>query len=377
MGVTAYSVIISVLFYNLSLIVVFLLSRSGLIRAKYTSALLLLLTFLGAVRLLIPIDLDQAYVIRSYKVLPAIEDTLSELLFGTVSLGGLLLLIWAAGTAVFISRDIVKLWHDRLAAMDFKKAENERASRIAKEFGKGFTLKISPDVDLPYVAGILKPVIYLPDADLTDAQWRNIFQHETQHVKAHDEWKKLFFRVIRALFWWNPLVHMSEADINLLIELQCDERVAGQGSLDEQECYLRTMIELMKRYVYGGAPVGASRMIGREKEMKIRFEALLAPKTKRGNVMRSVVLVVMLVAFLASYLVIVQPAYRPPDIELTVFEDQYSAHDITEDLKNTNTKYIIYEENEYHLYIEGEYIGILEETQISQPPFDRIPIIGG
>lgn len=118
-------------------------------------------------------------------------------------------------------------------------------------------------------------------------------------------------------------------------------------------------------------------MIGREKEMKIRFEALLAPKTKRGNVMRSVVLVVMLVAFLASYLVIVQPAYRPPDIELTVFEDQYSAHDITEDLKNTNTKYIIYEENEYHLYIEGEYIGILEETQISQPPFDRIPIIGG
>ena len=260
---------------------------------------------------------------------------------------------------------------------DFKKAENERASRIAKEFGKGFTLKISPDVDLPYVAGILKPVIYLPDADLTDAQWRNIFQHETQHVKAHDEWKKLFFRVIRALFWWNPLVHMSEADINLLIELQCDERVAGQGSLDEQECYLRTMIELMKRYVYGDAPVGASRMIGREKEMKIRFEALLAPKTKRGNVMRSVVLVVMLVAFLASYLVIVQPAYRPPDIELTVFEDQYSAHDITEDLKNTNTKYIIYEENEYHLYIEGEYIGILEETQISQPPFDRIPIIGG
>ena len=93
MGVTAYSVIISVLFYNLSLIVVFLLSRSGLIRAKYTSALLLLLTFLGAVRLLIPIDLDRAYVIRSYKVLPAIEDALSKPLFGAVSLGGLLLLI--------------------------------------------------------------------------------------------------------------------------------------------------------------------------------------------------------------------------------------------------------------------------------------------
>lgn len=102
MGVTAYSIIVSVLFYNLSLIVVYLLSRSGVIRAKYTSALLLFLTFLGSVRLLIPIDLDQAYVIRSYKVLPAIEDVLSKPLLGSLSLGRILLLIWAVGTVVFI-----------------------------------------------------------------------------------------------------------------------------------------------------------------------------------------------------------------------------------------------------------------------------------
>ena len=116
MGVTVYSVIVSVVIYNLSLIAVFLLRRSGAIRAKYTSALLLFLTLLGAIRLFTPIDLDDAFVIRSYKVLPAIEDALTAPWPGGLSLGKLILLIWAAGTLVFILRDLRRQW--RFAAAD-------------------------------------------------------------------------------------------------------------------------------------------------------------------------------------------------------------------------------------------------------------------
>lgn len=377
MGVTAYSVIISVLFYNLSLIVVFLLSRSGLIRAKYTSALLLLLTFLGAARLLIPIDLDQAYVIRSYKVLPAIEDVLSKPLLGSLSLGLILLLIWAVGTVVFILKDIKKLRRDRLATEQFETVENERVSRIAEEFGKNFELKMSPDVDLPYVAGFFHPAIYLPDTELSDEEWRNIFRHETQHIRAHDEWKKLFFRSIRALFWWNPLVHMSEEDINLLIELQCDERVVGSGNLDEQEGYLRTMVELMKRYAYGDAPVGASRMIGREKEMKIRFEALLAPKTRWSKWVRAGMTMMMVSLFVVSYLVIVQPARFPSEEEITTYHDNIWVKDISPDIKEEDNQFIIYENGKYYLYINGEYVFDIDEEFLDNPQFNTIPIYGG
>lgn len=377
MGVTAYSIIVSVLFYNLSLIVVYLLSRSGVIRAKYTSALLLFLTFLGAVRLLIPIDLDQAYVIRSYKVLPAIEDVLSKPLLGSLSLGRILLLIWAVGTVVFILKDITKLRRDRLKAEQFEAVENERVSRIAEEFGKRFALKISPDVDLPYVAGFFKSVIYLPDTELSDEQWRNIFRHETQHIQTHDEWKKLFFRAIRAIFWWNPLAHMSEADINLLIELQCDERVAGQGSLDEQEGYLHTMIELMKRYAYGDALVGASHMVGREKEMKIRFEALLAPKTRRSNLLRAVITAVMLLLFAASYLVILQPYRFPSKEEILTAPSSHEAYVFSQDMEMNVNQFILLEDGEYKLYIDGEYAFSLEESILSEPEFCDLPIIGG
>ena len=366
MGVTVYSVIVSVLFYNLSLIVVFLLRRSGAIRAKNISALLLFFTFLGAVRLLTPLDFKGSVVIRSYKVLPAIENALKAPLLGPLSLGRILLLIWTVGTLVFIVRDLIR--HQRFVLADKRLAfsENEQIARIAAEFGKGFRLKVSSEIDLPYVTGLLKPVIHLPDVDLSDEEWRHIFQHETQHIRSHDEWKKLFFRAICAIFWWNPLVHLSEEDINLLIELQCDERVAGRGDPDEQESYLRTMMELMKRYVEAEAPVGASRMIGKQKEMK---------RSKWARVIAPFVLVAL---FVASYMVIVQPARFPSEEELSAYHDDIWVKDISLDINEGGDKFILYVDGEYKLYINGEYAFVINEEEIlSNPQFNTIPIYGG
>ena len=378
MGVTVYSVIVSVVIYNLSLIAVFLLRRSGAIRAKYTSALLLFLTLLGAIRLFTPIDLDDAFVIRSYKVLPAIEDALTAPWPGGLSLGKIILLIWAAGTLVFILRDLHRQWRYSVADRLLPLTENEQISRIAAEFGKGFTLKISPEIDLPYVTGFFKSVIYVPDIALSDEQWRNIFRHETQHIRSHDEWKKLFFRAIRALFWWNPLVHLSEEDINLLIELQCDDRVAGNGNPDEQEDYLRTMMELMKRQVAGGKVLAtASRMIGKQDEMKIRFEALLAPKTKRSKWIRSVIPVIMVAFFVASYFVIIQPAGFPTEEDILALQGEHNVQCFSQDFELGSDQFIIFENGAYKLYIAGEYAFDLDESMLSDPQFSTLPIFGG
>ena len=308
MGITAYSVIVSVLLYNVSLLAVYLLRRSGAVRAKHTSALLLLLTFLAVARLLMPFDVHGSHVIRSYKVLPAIERGLTVPLLGPFSLGGILLIVWAVGTLFFVLRDLSAQLRFLRAKKDLPLRENEQISRIAAQYGKGFALKISPEIDLPFVTGLFKPVIYVPDIELSEQEWRNIFLHETQHIRSRDEWKKLLFRGIRALFWWNPLAHVSEKDIDLLIELQCDNKVAGKGDLDEQETYLRTMLTLMRRRVEANAPALAARMIGKGEEMQIRFEALLAKETKRSRVLGRILPILMVAAFFASYFVILQPA---------------------------------------------------------------------
>ena len=108
MGVTAYSIIVSVLFYNISLIALALLRRSGVLRAKYISALLLLMTLLAGLRLVLPFDLKFALILRSYRFMPAAKRFLTAPLIGTLSLGRLLLLVWAVGIVVFVSRDIAQ-----------------------------------------------------------------------------------------------------------------------------------------------------------------------------------------------------------------------------------------------------------------------------
>ena len=375
MHITAYSVIVSVLLYNVSLLAVYLLRRSGAVRAKHTSNLLLLLTLLAVVRLLTPFDVHGSRVVRSYNLLPFLRRALTAPILKGLTLGNALLIIWAVGMLFFVLRDLSAQLRFLRAEKDLPLRENEQISRIAAEFDKGFVLKISPEIDLPYVTGLFRPVIYVPDIELSEQEWRNIFLHETQHIRSLDEWKKLLFRGIRALFWWNPLAHVSEKDIDLLIELQCDNKVAGKGDLDEQEAYLRTMLTLMRRRVEANAPALAARMIGKGEEMQIRFEALLAKETKRSRVLSRILPVLMVAAFFASYFVILQPAGFPSNEEVVQYGGGKVAADYTEVINGDIPKYILIEDGEYHLYINGEYFGTLYEEVLSLPPYQNVPII--
>ena len=107
MGITVYSVVISVVFFNVALIAAFLMRRSSTFLVRHTVSFLLLMVLLGIIRLLTPIDFDKAFVVRSYQVIPAIEDFINRPIAGSYTLGSLLLLIWLAGTVIFLVRDIV------------------------------------------------------------------------------------------------------------------------------------------------------------------------------------------------------------------------------------------------------------------------------
>ena len=375
MSISAYSIIVSVLYYNICLIAIALLRRSGLIRAKYVSALLLYLTLLAALRLVTPVDLKYALVIRSYRVLPALERALTAPLLGPVSIGQLILMLWGAGTLFFLVRDLIKQLRYHREVRRMLSVEDEQIARIAAEYPGRYSIKISPGIALPFVAGFFRPVIYLPAIALSDEEWRNIFRHETQHIRSHDEWKKLFFRLVRALFWWNPLARLSEEDISLLIELQCDERVAGSGDMDMQESYLRTMMALMRHYIDAKEPAMASPMIGSQTQMEIRFEALLAPVTRRSVRMRRVVPPVLLALFLASYLMIWQPAGFPDEEELLSAPVGHETLDLSSGIKNAGDKFILYDEGEYKLYIDGAYAFCLDEAMLETPDFSNLPII--
>lgn len=382
MGVTVYSVVISVFFFNLALIVAFVMRRSGVFPARGTLPFLTLTVFLGIVRLLTPIDFDSAFVVRSYQWLPAIDALLKRPVAGSHTLGSLLLGLWLAGTVAFLSRDTARQIHFVRTSRRYPPSDRRDLLDLAGEYGHDFGLVVSASIIRPYAAGLLRPTIYLPDLALPEEQWRIILRHEVQHIRSHDEWKKLFFRAVQALFWWNPLAYISRTELDTLIELQCDAKVTAGMSGEEVDAYAETLHTLMTCARERRLAVAASPLVWDAKQMDARFRALVSMDTtvKKRPPIASYVL--LAAAFLASYFVLVQPAYRYSEAELSEYREGHTAFDITKSIQEADSIQIVFQDGEYIVYIDGEYFGVLDENALSDPVVDSVsfinaPIIGG
>ena len=376
MGITVYSLAISIVFYNLALIAVFILRRSPGYRAKHTVSLLVFVTVLGVIRLITPIDWPGAYILRSYRLLPVVEDFLNRPLLGFFTFGYLLLGLWVAGCIVMVIKDIrLRLRFERfLQSVDF--ADRPELLAIASEYGDNFAVLISPQLDIPFIGGILHPTIYLPDANLSDTEWRMVFCHEITHIHSRDNLKKLFFLVIETLFWWNPLAHFSSPEINALIELRCDAKVMEKLNDQGQAEYIAALKALMEHASQGTRPAVAASMIGTQNEMRVRFEAL-SLLDEKSHCIGSFFLVSLLL--ILSYFVILQPARFPKSFDLISSQEMQNRMTLffnTDDIQDGES-YILFTGEQYLWYENDTMIGQITQDILRMPPFNTLKIIEG
>lgn len=376
MGITIYSVVISVVFFNVALIAAFLMRRSNSFLARHTVSFLLLTVLLGIIRLLTPIDFDKAFVVRSYQVIPAIEDFINRPIAGNYTLGSLLLLIWLAGTVVLLVRDNVKQIRFIRTSRNYPPSDRRDLLDLAGEYGSNFGLLVSSSISRPYTAGLFRPAIYLPDIELPEESWRTILRHEVQHIRSHDEAKKLFFLAIQALFWWNPLAHISRKEIDTILELQCDAKVTAGMSKEEVDAYLDLLWTLKDRKAELTIPVGASAMVWDQKQLEARFAALRNDGISRKRPLCAVTYYILVALFALSYFVIIQPARFPGEAQYmsdVSFSDGTSLLDGSE----IATEYIVYEDGEYLFFVGDQLICRLDAEKLSEEPFISMPILEG
>ena len=336
---------------------------------------MLLMVLLGIVRLLFPIDLDKALVIRSYQVIPAVEDFLEHSVVGSLSVASLLLGIWAVGTLAFLIRDSIRQLRFVRVSRHYPAVDRMDLIDLAGELDGSFALLVSPAISRPYVSGLFRPVIYLPDIDLPEEQWRIILRHEVQHIRSHDEWKKLFFLAIQALFWWNPLAHMSLAEIDTLIELQCDAKATAGMSPEEVDRYLETLKSLKTQSPSHGIPASASALVWDQKQLVARFAALQDAGFSHKPHPRAVAYILLFGFFVMSYYVIVQPARYPNE---TGFWDNSGNSDEDTLLPYSleiSDGYIVHADGEYLFYINDRFMSRISEEQLSEELFKSMPIV--
>jgi beta-lactamase regulating signal transducer with metallopeptidase domain len=99
----------------------------------------------------------------------------------------------------------------------------------------------------PVTVGVRRPVIILPGElvkEISDARMREILIHECIHASRGDYAIGIFQRLIAAVFWFHPMVHLLNRDLSRAREEVCDNAVLRAGKATD---YARTLLELGKR----------------------------------------------------------------------------------------------------------------------------------
>lgn len=81
------------------------------------------------------------------------------------------------------------------------------------------------------------------DINLKDAIGEQIYRHEMAHITQKHSWDKLFFQLLRALFWMNPIYYYMQKELLLIHEFIADEKaIQNKDGAAFAQMLLRTQI---------------------------------------------------------------------------------------------------------------------------------------
>ena len=125
---------------------------------------------------------------------------------------------------------------------------------IPERCRRGVALRVTEALDVPALAGVWRPQVWLPRAwaDTLEAEEiRHVLLHELGHARRRDLLAQWLCSLACCLHWFNPLVWMLAAMARADRELACDAWVLARSHADPGEgfpaAYGRTLIRIATR----------------------------------------------------------------------------------------------------------------------------------
>jgi beta-lactamase regulating signal transducer with metallopeptidase domain/tetratricopeptide (TPR) repeat protein len=152
---------------------------------------------------------------------------------------------------------------------------------------------------MPLTWGWWRPVVLLP---AEAAHWpaprrRVVLLHELAHVKRWDCLTQTVARVVRALYWVNPLVWLATRRMCVEREQACDDLVLSGGC--KASDYATQLVEIAQTYRH--IPQVAAIAMARSSQIKGRIAAIVdASRARRARPLTAMALLVLMGAFVLS-----------------------------------------------------------------------------
>lgn len=381
MSVSLYSFFMAILWFSTFILFGTLLqSKTSLVICGQLGPLLFLIG-LTVFRLVIPLETSFTRVIPSTAIYPSVQKFFNSswIMVCGISFSGIdvLFVIWICGSIALCFRLCLHIYSDSrivnvLSTVDCQNAEQSLTQLLSRrKCLRKVELVATPEISTPMLVGLFKPKILFPQAcvNFSELELQSILSHELTHFFMGDVWVKFFVRLLCCLLWWNPCVYLLKKDLDYILEFKCDLAVTKNMGDAEKVMYLQTVMTILSQMEKNtqskvNQTLQASFCgISETTILKQRFQLVLHQKHKRVPTIAFIA--ILLMSFIASYSIVLQPASAPPA------DDLAGEFFITPD-----TSYILLtSEDTYYLIYEGTPLEQLSPEVLQTPPYSDLTIL--
>lgn len=191
---------------------------------------------------------------------------------------------------------------------------------------------ICTDIDNPFILGIIKPKIYLPEG-LTERERELILLHENAHIRRGDHIAKIIMYAALCIHWFNPLVWISFRLCERDMEIYCDSRVTEKMDGGTRADYSQALLNIST-----GKTAAFTACFG-ESSAKSRIKNILSYKKPALWI---IIVCTILIGAVAAVLLV----DRKDKLD-SVFYNTYPCNGMTISCGGRETEYWLYEHGEY------------------------------
>ena len=200
------------------------------------------------------------------------------------SWAGYVFLIWGAIVTVSVGKVVLGLWQIRRLRKDCSPIADAGLALAVNEVvtvscDRPVALYVSKSVRVPMATGFFKPMIVIPEwalRELSLDQLKVVVLHEATHLQRWDDWTNLAQKVLRALFFFHPVVWWLEGRLALEREMACDDLVVAKTS--SPRAYAQCLVALAEKSWGRRSFAFAQAAVNRVQHTSMRIRQILDGK---------------------------------------------------------------------------------------------------
>ena len=182
----------------------------------------------------------------------------------------------------------------------------ELYDRCCKELGvKPLPLWIVNKSMSPGIAFFGEPVLLVPLSLCGDeSRLRFALLHELTHKKRGDHYMTLLLNILRAVYWFDPVVHFAFSELRADMESACDSDVLAYIGHEQKRGYLTVILDM---FSYDTEPILGMSQIRSKRMAKRRMNGAFM-KSRTSPAFRAITLCIALIMSLCCFTTACQSA---------------------------------------------------------------------